>query len=106
MKIATVDLNNDESLVGQLVAMAEHNDGVLDTLAQIEELVSASDMVFAVWPVAPDEAHPDGVGLLPVKGYSLLQQGCGSAKVSAIKCLDFEAACALAEAHGAILRVH
>jgi hypothetical protein len=99
MKTCIVDLN-DDSLIEQLAAMAQHNE---DVGADVMQLLAESDVVLGLFP---DLESPRGFGAIPVKGYHRLKQGCGTARITAVKCRDLEAACELGKLCGTWARIN
>jgi hypothetical protein len=85
-------------LKSQLVEMANANDALMDgTMAPVLQLVAENEVVFAVWQ---DEAEPNGVGVMIVKGANKLRDVVATGKershrVTAIKCIEAEQAEAL-----------
>ena len=70
--------------------------------AEVEKLVEANAVVFAVWP---DAEEPDGVGLMIVKGQQRLRSIIANGrrdtvKFTAIPCIEAEQAMALKRVAG------
>ena len=86
------------SMKEQLVNMANSNNDLMDgTMAPIERILAENEMVVAVWQ---DRTATDGVGMMIVKGQSILLDCIAknapiNVTMSAIKCVDEEQAHAL-----------
>jgi hypothetical protein len=83
MKISELESLTDYERLSKLVEVANalSKSGELETTADLERIIAANDVVFAVWQ---DLTQPEGVSFTPIKGQALFHGIVDAGKLATV----------------------